>query len=120
MSSAISPILPAITKLQILDALICAAFELHSGGRAVLECAKVLFGNVPVANAVEEREEDEKNVGMNGHWGESGAFTALARAYFLLIEHGEDANAEEVKKIAMSRFIKAGFEAQVAKIREGG
>lgn len=99
---------------------VCASFGLHSGGRAVLDFAKVLFGNVPVANAVEERKEDEKSVGMNGNFGESGARTALARAFFLLIEQGEDANAEDLKKIAMTRFVKADFEEQVEKIREGG
>lgn len=119
MPTNISPTMPAFSKNQLLESLVCASFGLHSGGKAVLDLAKIFFGNVPVANAVEERKEDEKSVGMNGDYGESGARTALARAYFLLIEHGEDANAEDLKKIAISRFVKADFEEQVEKIREG-
>lgn len=111
--------MPAIAKGQILEALLCASFGLHSGGKAVLDFAKALFGNVTVSNAAEDRKEDEKLAGMaNGAWGEDGAHCALARAYCLLVEHGEDGNADCLKTIALGRFLKEDFEAKVKVVQD--
>lgn len=65
------------------------------------------------------RKEDEKAIGVNGGFGESGALASLARAYQLLVDQGEAANADELKSIALHRFIKLDFEAAVDKIRAG-
>lgn len=120
MPSTISPTVPSIAKNQVLESLICASFTLHSGGKAVLEFAKTLFGNIAVSTAVEERQHDEKMVGMNGGFGEGYACTSLARAYSLLIEHGEDLNAQDLKNIALERFLADDFQYQVERVRCGG
>ncbi|KAF2214576.1 hypothetical protein CERZMDRAFT_94969 [Cercospora zeae-maydis SCOH1-5] len=120
MPSTISPTIPSIAKNQVLQSLVSAAFTLHSGGNAVLDFAKALFGNVAVSTAVEEREHDEKMVGMNGGFGEGFACTSLARAYTLLIEHGEDGNAQDLKNIALERFLAEHFQQQVDWVGMGG
>ncbi|KAM3418918.1 hypothetical protein BST61_g4876 [Cercospora zeina] len=89
-------------------------------GKAVLDFAKVLFGNVAVSTAAEEREQDEKSVGVNGGFGEGFACTSLARAYNLLLEHGEDGNAQDLKNIALERFLAEHFQQQVDLVAMGG
>lgn len=105
-------------KQQILGALITAAFPLHSG-KPVLDFTRALFEAAMVDDAVEERRVDEKEVGMNGGFGEAQACKALARAYALLIKQGEQANAEELRGIALGRFTGDTWEENVRAVESG-
>ncbi|KXT00236.1 hypothetical protein AC578_1228 [Pseudocercospora eumusae] len=119
MAKEISSAVPEGTKQQIADTLVSASFVLHSGGKTVTEFAKVVVGDSKVDASIEHRKEDEKMIGANGAFGEAGACTSLARAYAMLLDQGERDNAEELKKIALGRFLKEHFTGEVDKVRSG-
>ncbi|KAK4508795.1 hypothetical protein PRZ48_002534 [Zasmidium cellare] len=118
MPTKISTSVPNGVQERILYALIAAAFTLHSG-KPVLNFARAVFEPVSVEDAVKERQEDEKEVGMNGDFGQGQACKALARAHALLVEHSEEANAKELKEVALGRFTRDMWEDSVRFISEG-
>ncbi|KXT11488.1 hypothetical protein AC579_2410 [Pseudocercospora musae] len=119
MAKEISSSVPEATQQQIADTLVAAAFVLHSGGKAVTDFAKAVVGDSKVDSSIEDRKEDEKMVGANGAFGEGGACTSLARAYAMLLDQGESENAEELKRIALGRFLKEQFTGEVDNVRSG-
>ena len=140
MAKEISSTVPEATQQQIADTLVAASFVLHSGGKAITDFAKVVVGDSKVDSSIQDRkviepctsssphphvdtdaptQEDEKMVGTNGAFGEGGACTSLARAYAMLLDQGESENAEELKRIALGRFLKEQFTGEVEKVRSG-
>lgn len=118
MPTKLPSTIPAKTQQAILNALITASFTLHAG-KAVLDLARALFETVSVEEAISERRVDEKEMGMNGGWGEGQACKSLARAVVLLEQQGEEANAEQVKKVALGHFTGDMWEENVKAVRAG-
>ncbi|KAF2159556.1 hypothetical protein M409DRAFT_30031 [Zasmidium cellare ATCC 36951] len=118
MPTKLPATIPDGEQQQILSALVTAAFILHSG-QPVLDFTRALFEAAVVDEAVEERWVDEKEVGMNGGFGEAQACKALARAYALLIKQDEKNNADELKGIALSRFTGDTWEENVRAVESG-
>ena len=118
MPTKVETTIPAMQQQQILNALVAAAFTLHSG-KAVLDFARAIFETLRVEDMIQERKGDEKHVGMNGGWGEGQACKSLARAYGLLVENGEEVNAKELKEVALGRFTKETWEENLRSVQSG-
>ncbi|EME89080.1 uncharacterized protein MYCFIDRAFT_193085 [Pseudocercospora fijiensis CIRAD86] len=118
MAKEISSTVSEAAQQQIADTLVAASFILHSGGKAVTDFAKTVVGDSKVDSSIEDRKADEKMIGTNGAFGEGGACTSLARAYAMLLDQGESENAEELKRIALGRFLKDQFTGEVDKATE--
>lgn len=118
MATALPASIPVQANETILNALVTAAFILHSG-KAVLDFTQALFDEVSVEEAIAERKMDEKAVGINGGFGEGQSCKALVRAHVIPGEHGKERNAEGLKKVTLGHFTRDVWEENLRVVQQG-
>lgn len=88
-------------------------------GTDVEDFGKVVFGADTFEQAVKDRKAEMEGMQTNGSHGSTGVCTSMMRSFVVLKGLGEDANAEELKKIAVQHFTRDVADAELARVQAG-